>query len=727
MQFISSLDTYADDLAAQAVWARLRDLVNGQDGYCFYKHPLFASITYQAPDLTLLARSYAPLVIVLVRASADEIQQVEQQTWTIEGQPVDSPLLQLEDFVVGLRERFSKDRSLRGFPTPIGAMVAPSIRSTVLRELVAEVVAGLTFAPVLIGEGADMTSALSRHDIDETTWLRAKSVFQGANILTKAPGGEVAFATDRMGVAIRNLEREIALLDEEQLKVAIQIAPGPQRIRGLAGTGKTVVLAMKAALLHLRYPDKLVLFTFHTQSLYNQARNLITKFYRQVRDVDPDWEHLHIRHSWGSRARSGVYSDICRRQGQAPLTFREAASRDPGSPLRACCNHVLNSTIDSTYDYILVDEAQDFPAEYFQVLARLLTYEKRVYFAYDELQSLTSVEIPRPEELFGNDANGRPYIEFNLSEDYPGEIEKDLVLRRSYRCPLETLVLAHGIGLGIHGPHGIVQMVSDRASWESFGYEVRGELEPGQNVEIHRPAENSPNRVLALYNGAEPIVQVQSFGDREAELAWVAASIERDIRTNAVKPEDIVVVCLDSRRARAFLPRIQRTLERAGISSIIPGLFDQSSEFAEPGHVTLSTVYRAKGNEAPVVYIAAFDALYSYTDEIENRNRAFTSMSRSKGWLRITGSGILMTEAAQELARVQQDVPSLRFTFPDLRDLRIRRLDASETSRRLKEVKRATRAVDALLSLERNALTELDPKMIAHLKRMLAEVDVEPE
>jgi len=60
-----------------------------------------------------------------------------------------------------------------------------------------------------------------------------------------------------MGAAIRELDKQVASLDDEQELVALQIAPGPQRIRGLAGTGKTVLLAMRAANIHLQEPSTL--------------------------------------------------------------------------------------------------------------------------------------------------------------------------------------------------------------------------------------------------------------------------------------------------------------------------------------------------------------------------------------------------------------------------------------------------------------------------------------
>ena len=43
------------------------------------------------------------------------------------------------------------------------------------------------------------------------------------------------------------LEKSIATLDQQQNRAAIETVEGVQRIRGLAGSGKTIVLAIKAA------------------------------------------------------------------------------------------------------------------------------------------------------------------------------------------------------------------------------------------------------------------------------------------------------------------------------------------------------------------------------------------------------------------------------------------------------------------------------------------------
>ena len=70
--------------------------------------------------------------------------------------------------------------------------------------------------------------------------------------------------TNSKGAIIKQIEKEIANLDEWQKKAAFEIPEGPQRIRGLAGSGKTVVLALKAAYLHSQHPEWTIAITFYT-------------------------------------------------------------------------------------------------------------------------------------------------------------------------------------------------------------------------------------------------------------------------------------------------------------------------------------------------------------------------------------------------------------------------------------------------------------------------------
>jgi superfamily I DNA and RNA helicase len=718
LKFVRTIRT---DAAAQMVERWLSECFSNAEGVCYYKHPAVITATGVIPDFILFTKTNQPLVIKIMDCSLPDITHLDEDTWTVNGKTVDSPILELEDLLLKLESKFLEQRKLRNRLKAQAILAFPFIGKSDFDIAFG----GVTNTIDTLWAGGDTKSLLFPLDdeLSNEEWTLTRSVIQGATHLHKS-SQTFSQGISTLGDAIKELDKQIAALDDEQEQVVLGIAPGPQRIRGLAGTGKTVLLAMKAANIHILYPDKKILFTFNTQSLYNQAKELISKAYRDHTGTSPNWDLLHVRHGWGGRNRSGVYSDLCARQGIVPLDLRMARAIDRRKdPFQVCCEHALQRSISSEYDFILVDEAQDFPKEFFRILYKLATgsVEPRIYWAYDELQSLSLLEIPKPEDLFGYDESNKPLISLT-GEDYPGPIEKDFVLHRSYRCPQAVLMLAHAIGLGIYNPSGPVQMLENQSYWEAVGYTIEsGKLQKGEHVVISRPAENSPNRISELYKG-RPLVTVEVFPDRTIEIEAIAQSIMKDIKVENVSPRQIMVISLDTSHAKEHLTLLQKHLVDHSIASTIPGLIDDTSAFAEAGKVTLSTVFRAKGNEAHVVYILSFDSLYDYLEGIGNRNRAFASITRSKAVVRITGVGKKMVAAKNEVNRILDDIPKFRFVFPDMKA--VRRLDAENTYRR-KQFEQAGNALDLLKKTDHEALEKLaalNPEALKELQKRLDEV-----
>lgn len=707
------------ELAAQMVKKRLEEHFKLVEGVCYYRHSMGRTKNNLFPDFTVFSRVNQPLIIRIAPYKLEEIEYVDDGIWVINNISVEEPFLDLGDITAQIDSQFHVERKLRNILKPQGILALPFI----IQRDFEKIHGPLEKNPYIIWAGGDSHALFHplMPPLSDKEWKLTRSVIQGVSNLHSTLKSSPTISNidepttiNTLGAAITQLDKDIMALDEDQEAAVIKIAPGPQRIRGLAGTGKTVLLAVKAAEIHLQNPDKKILFTFYTRSLYNQIKDFISKAYRTRTGEDPNWDLLHIRHAWGGKDRSGVYSELCARQGVQPLSFD--VLRRLQDPFQRCCQQALEKPIYPEYDFILVDEAQDFPKEFFRVLYKLSFSEHRICWAYDELQSLSVLEIPKPEDLFGKDANGKSLV--SLDGFYPQDIEKDIVLRRSYRCPLPVLMLAHAIGLGIKSSKGCVQMLENKSDWEAFGYEIQnGRLQQGEDVVIYRPETNSPNRIYEIYNKQE-LITTHVFSSREDELSWIADSIRKDIKEEKVAPQKIVVISLDQ-KTRSYFEVLKEKLVSFGIASVAPGVFDGPDAFAVENKVTLANVHRAKGNEMHIVYILGFDALYDYVEGIGNRNRAFASITRSKAWVRITGTGRNMVQAREEIGLILSDLPRFKFTFPDMN--KIRRLGA-ESSKRGRVVANADKSTKLLIEVDPDALASIDIEKLKKLQEKLNEV-----
>jgi superfamily I DNA and RNA helicase len=274
-----------------------------------------------------------------------------------------------------------------------------------------------------------------------------------------------------------------------------------------------------------------------------------------------------------------------------------------------------------------------------------------------------NVKIRQPVELFGLGSDGLPLIDLDrTAAQAPPGATNDAVLSKAYRNQRDVLVSAHALGFGVYG--NIVQMLESAEHWEDVGYQVlSGPLKVGRPVEIIRPDRNSPLSVAEL----DGFPTVDAFEARNilTEVSWAVDQI-RTFIAGGLQPEDVLVIGLDDRHARNYLARIAEGLADNSISSnnIIADPYNEPP-FTISGKVTLSTVYRAKGNEAAAVVAVGIDAVE--TKLRSGRNKIFTAFTRSKAWLRVSGIAPGASAIISELRTAIANSPRITFVMPDLK------------------------------------------------------------
>ncbi len=570
---------------------------------------------------------------------------------------------------------------------------------------------------------------------DQRIFEIALSAIQSISTIRSARSKRVVVNDDSRGARLKRLEDSIATLDNRQGKAVLETVEGVQRIRGLAGSGKTIVLALKAAYLHAQHPDWRIAVTFNTRSLKGQFRRLINNFSVEQGE-EPDWSKLRIINAWGAPGgdeRNGIYHEFCRAHGVDYYDFGTAKDLyGTDKAFSGACEKALEQVRDRTplYDAILVDEAQDFPPAFLRLCYEALGDSKRLVYAYDELQNLSSESLPAPEEIFGRHADGSARVRFDAMGG--ASPRRDIILNKCYRNSRPVLVTAHALGFGIYrappkeGETGLVQMFDQPHLWEEIGYRKRdGDLHDGAHVALIRPEESSPV-FLENHSPVDDLVQFIKFENAAEQAAWVANAVAQNLAHDELRHDDIVVINPDPMSTRREVGPIRKRLMDMGIQTHTAGVDTDPDIFFKNDFesVTFTGIFRAKGNEAGMVYIInAQDCNSSAWNLATIRNRLFTAITRSKAWVRVLGYGEGMQKLMDEFERVKSARFELDFTYPtkaQREKLKILHRDMTAADR--KRIETGQRAVvDMLNDVQQGKLhlDDLDPRLVEQLQKIL--------
>jgi len=563
------------------------------------------------------------------------------------------------------------------------------------------------------------------------------SIIQSISTIRKGKRKRVSLKAESRGAKLKDLENSIATLDSLQSRAVIETVEGVQRIRGLAGSGKTIVLALKAAYLHAQHPEWKIAVTFNTRALKAQFIRLIETFVIEQTGERPLWENIQVINAWGApggATKTGVYFQFCQANGLEFFDLQSARARfQKWNEFHGVCEHALSQLKNpqKLFDLILIDEAQDFESSFLRLCYESLGDVKRLVYAYDELQSLTESSLPPPEDIFGRKPDGTPNVVF--APPQTGQPSQDIILEKCYRNSRPVLATAHALGFGIYRDPdpktgtGLIQMFDRAELWEDVGYQVRdGALMDGSRVRLARTVESSPE-FLEKHSPIDDLILFKQFNSFEEQAKWLVDEIEKNIREDELTYDDIIVINPDPLTTvrQVGLPR--KMLFERGIRSHVAGVDTLPDVFfqADDESVAFTGIFRAKGNEAGMVYIMnAHDCYTSYGSLGKIRNQLFTGITRSKAWVRVLGVGPAMAKLIEEFSRVKANNFELDFTYPNEETRKfLKVINRDLTLEEQKKIKGATVSVRKLaedIEAGKVLIEDLPKQDLERLMRLLA-------
>lgn len=147
--------------------------------------------------------------------------------------------------------------------------------------------------------------------------------------------------------------------DAKQLRLS-QSAPGFAKIKGVAGCGKTTVLAKRAVNAHKRHNDKVIIFTYN-KSLRNYIRD-------KVSEVREDF-------SWGAFGITNYHAFIAQEMNHCGIETSPPDDRRAASLYFEKIysdENLFDGFEEQLYSYetILLDEVQDYKPEWIKIIRK---------------------------------------------------------------------------------------------------------------------------------------------------------------------------------------------------------------------------------------------------------------------------------------------------------------------------------------------------------------------
>lgn len=361
-------------------------------------------------------------------------------------------------------------------------------------------------------------------------------------------------------------------------------------IQGMAGTGKTELFMRKIKELYVNDSNTRIAFTCHNRVLANEMKLRINSFFNILKvEEQIDWEtRLKVFRSWGSMydANSGLYRYICKNYDIPFFNFSQVRSFD------TACKDAINQLenkgdIQPLFDYIFIDESQDFENSFFELCQKVC--RKTVYIAGDIFQSI--FDNPKSSAL-----------------------EADYTLNKCYRTDPRTLMFAHSIGMGLFENPPLNWLKDEE--WEVCGYKVNRE----KSFQLTR----EPIRRFEDVQSENSII-LQKGDVNELQQLIINNLVRLKEEHPTITPDDVGIILIsdDYNHMVRFMLKLQRNIKSELDWNTTNGI---ELKRKIDNSVYISNENNVKGLEFPFTLTVV---LTKVSESIKFRNSLYMSLTRS--------------------------------------------------------------------------------------------------
>ncbi len=410
------------------VFKVLRDALIPDEDYIVWFEP---KAVKKRPDFLIWAQDWGLLVIEVKDWSLDHIVSTNHTKWTILRNNIeevrDSPVEQARKCFIKFKELIQSSPTLRHsdgpnqgnirFPIGYCAAFTQITRKQAEHSGLAKVLAPTTclFSDDLPGDFDTKETRLALISL-----LKKAFVVRFPFDPLQPDELKVLRCLIFPEVRIRNLRAEAAptlrtaeqaeimqALDLEQERTAKSILEGHRVLKGVAGSGKTLVLSCRARYLKKFQPHWRILIVCFNISLRQYIRQLL----------DADHTGIDVFH----------YHGLVKHLTDASLKKLPSETEDQWNERVGVIlhQHIASGNLQTRYDAILIDEGQDFAVSWLQSLTELLN---------PETDSLLLCLDPA-QNIFGRKVSFK-------SAGIQVQGKRPISLKKSYRNTTEILTLA---------------------------------------------------------------------------------------------------------------------------------------------------------------------------------------------------------------------------------------------------------------------------------------------